>query len=215
MEEVVSDDELNFEDPMAVDESGESGSDFQASEDEDFDDKPMKARRSPRKGNLAISEADFVDDDEELDDIMLSAAVKLSKQTNSGAVDESGAGPSTPNRGQSCASALRAAAAERRLSKSKDDDLFELPEDYVEDSELSDVESSEGEPLQKAKGKGKAKAKATTSENNVMTLADIRKQRRAARSTRRENYAEEKKLMKELGRKLTYVCPLCGLATKT
>ncbi len=80
MDEAVSDDELNFDDPMAVDESENSGSDFQASEDEDFEDKPAKARRSPRKRKLAVSEADFVDDDEDIDEIMLSAAVKLSRQ---------------------------------------------------------------------------------------------------------------------------------------
>ncbi len=63
------------------------------------------------------------------------------------------------------ASALRAAAAERRLSKSKDnddDDVYELPEDY---SELSDILSSEDEPLQKGQGQGKGGVQREQSRN--------------------------------------------------
>ena len=110
-----------------------------------------------------------------------------------------GAGPSnaTPSRGGKAVKC--AAAAERRLAKRG----YELPSE-VEEVDMFSASSSEEEAISKGKGKGKGKAKAkvkpVVQQNKTMTITEMKRLKRMERSA---NRAEEKRLRKQLGRKLT------------
>ncbi|KAF8075888.1 SNF2 family N-terminal domain-containing protein [Lyophyllum atratum] len=186
-DEMASEPGLDYEEDRMLDESDDSGSEFEASEDEDA---------------LAAS-------DSEEEAILLSAAVEMSLETSR----PKPAGSSSSQRNPTnSAAALRAAAAERRLTrgnKSVDvDDYFSGSHDEVDDSAS---ESESDMPLSK-KGKAVAKKskKAVPARKPAkhMTLTQLRKekreQRQQANAWKKANKAEEQKLMRELGRRLTY-----------
>lgn len=177
------------EEPQEIEESDDSGSEFQVSDEEYMD--------------------------EEDEEIMLDAAVRESLQT----VEPNGAGSSSSNsiNGPSAAARLRAAAAERRLArKNKTIDVDDYEEAQSSGCELNAFSSSDEEPLInsfRSKGQGEAMSQ-TTSPPKIMTVADLKRARREARQAsrmgRNANKKEERALMKKLGRKLTHVSNLFG-----
>lgn len=216
--ELISDDEAVYDEQ---EESGDSGSAFELSEleqddddEQDFEEIAVQPRKSPRKSNGIITDDEDESDTSDAEALMLKAALQISKRT--AALEASGnAGPSTGTLEVDSPAALRAAAAERRLAKSKAlEGGYMLPSD---EGEFDDEDaSSEDEPLAKGKtkGKGKAKAKAKAKASapkkkaNQMTLAELKKQRREERKLRRlerrGDKAEEVELRRTLGRRLTY-----------
>lgn len=219
-EEIVSNDELEYDDNVEV--SEDSGSAFEDSDDEDdpdFEDIPVrKTRKSDFKNTIAISEDIDIEMDEEVDDeIMLKAAIMLSKEE---AAQQAGAGPSSESARTNAA--IHAAAAEQRIEKAAavaENDTYQP--DLADD--LPAAMSSEDEVVSKGKGKGKGKAAPKKKivvhpeHWSVRSFSDIRRERldRAAqrRRERKENRSEEEKLMRLLGRKLTHVC-IVGLLSK-
>ncbi|KAI0092493.1 SNF2 family N-terminal domain-containing protein [Irpex rosettiformis] len=120
-----------------------------------------------------------------------------------------GAGSSKSRKPRNPAAALRAAAAERRLSLAKthldatsDDESYSPPQGNgeVADSDLSDG-SGDDEPLSK-KRKGKAKV-VVRRQSQVMTMDHIKRRKTEARQLARQRKAEERALIAKLGRKLT------------
>ncbi|KAG6896857.1 hypothetical protein C0992_005604 [Termitomyces sp. T32_za158] len=176
-----------------IDESEGSGSEYVVSEEED--------------------ENAFVASDSDEEAVMLSAAAEMSLQT---ARFSSASGSGSPSRNPtSKVAALAAAAAERRMKRaSKDIDV----DDYLseDDQEIHDSGSDSDIPLS-IKGKGKATVKKgkkpdttpwPTVPKKHMTLAQLRaekkEQRRRVNEWKKEIKVEEKRLMRELGRRLTY-----------
>ncbi|KAK0490486.1 SNF2 family N-terminal domain-containing protein [Armillaria novae-zelandiae] len=189
----VDDDDLNsdleYDEDRDLDESDNSGSEFVASDDE------AAFEGSGGPGNDDQSDADSDSEDEEA--LMLQLAVRNSLQANREDAGESSSAPISP-------AALRAAAAERRLTRANrsvdvDDSAMEF---------LDDLSSgSDDEPLSR-RGKGKGKAKASADLPEVMTFAELRKLRKEAKNKNLEETKatrmEEKAMRKRLGRKLTY-----------
>jgi DNA repair protein RAD16 len=202
-EEAQSEPGLEFDEEQSVEESDDSGSDFVGSE----------------------VEADASENDSEAEALMLDAAVRMSFETNRKAASSSATQLVSPNP----AAVLRAAAAERRLTRAnKDVDVDDYPMGGDDDNLSSDDESDV--PLSK-KGKGAAKKGKKgvtvhdTTKKKHMTLTELR---HAKRADRREHNAEQKELKAaqrvlraELGRQLTYVshftsfsCELSSISTK-
>ncbi|KAG6878349.1 hypothetical protein C0993_008107 [Termitomyces sp. T159_Od127] len=177
-----------------IDESEGSGSEYVVSEEED-------------ENALVAS-----DSDEEA--VMLAAAAEMSLQTawSNGASGSGSGSGSSSRKPLNKVSALAAAAAERRMKRAnKDIDV----DDYLseDDQEIDESGSDSDVPLS-SKGKGKALVKKLdlnpwpTVSKKHMTLAQLRaekkEQRRRTNEWKKEIKAEEKKLMRELGRRLTY-----------
>ncbi len=156
-------------------------------------------------------------DNSEDEALMLSAAVEVSLQA---ARIAPGTASSSKTRLPTAnpAAVAKAAAVERRLTRGRkmavdEDDGYPGSEMDV-DIPSSDSESEE-EPIPTKKGKGKGKAKpkgkapAKANAGQIMTLAQLRAQRREElkliRAERRANKAEERALVRQLGRSLTYV----------
>ncbi|KAG1739931.1 SNF2 family N-terminal domain-containing protein [Suillus paluster] len=157
-------------------------------------------------------------DSEGDEDLMVAAALELSRETARLAAQEySGVGSSSRAIvSPSLNITKKAAAVERRLtmsdSKSKgkgrsagsDDGDFILADS---ESELSGLSSSE-EEVQVSKGKGKAtkkgKDKAKYIVTEPMTWVERAQRRRQQAAERRANRSEELALMQELGRRLTW-----------
>lgn len=211
---IASEMELEYDENASIDESGDSGSEFQASEesveieqqDEEYVAKP---RKSPRKEILLDSDQDLEDEND--DEIMLDAAIRESLQTArfDGAASN-GAGPSSrPIASSNPAAALRAAAAERRLARAnKAINVNDL--DYALLNE-SEAKSTDDEALFniRAKKKKTATIRDTTS-TKFMSISERRKLNREKRkfdkaANRRGTKKEELAMMKELGRPLTLV----------
>ncbi|KAL0949077.1 hypothetical protein HGRIS_009172 [Hohenbuehelia grisea] len=204
---------IEFDEKASIYDSEDSGSDFQES---DFSegDAPLReiarsTRNSPRK--QAVPESDIEDFEEvasEAEDLMLRAAVELSLDSVN-----AGEGSSSKPRGtaRSAMAARAAAAAERRLSRTKqaivDDDEFAL--EYVSDEEDAD-ESLDEETFSQKRGKivPKKASVADTSRPKSMTVAQLRRLKREERQSKlqdkRANRKEEQALMRVLGRKLTH-----------
>lgn len=217
-EEVVSEDDAEFNEGAELQDS-ESDSDFKASEDVNDDgssDEDYGTRKSPRKSFVPAISSD-AGSDSEAEAQMIGLAIGLSKETlreEDGRRLGGSAGQSSSN-----TAAFRAAAAaeSRRTSGSQ---TLELPEDFQDEVEMSDV-STDAEPLSsrgkgKGKGKGKSKAKGKSkvpvSKEKTMTMAQLRQERREQAKVRRkekllsQNYVrkEERALALKLGRKLTH-----------
>jgi hypothetical protein len=148
------------------------------------------------------SDYEVVPDSEE-EALMVNAAIEASHKTARRETRQrSGAGPST--------SGSRVTAGEAVIYTVESEE--ELYEDFAksdDESELSVLESSDDEPVSKRKGKAKAKAnkgKAKIS-TEPLTWAERTEQRRLARQERNEAKREERLLAKQLGRRLTWVCP--------
>ncbi|KAH8115819.1 SNF2 family N-terminal domain-containing protein [Phellopilus nigrolimitatus] len=210
--ELISEDEVEFDENAELDVSDDSGSAFEASEDDEDEDEDFEVttkRKSPRKTVPVSSDYDDDGDDEEAEAQMLSTAIELSKQeTAEEHLLGNVSGPSS-----SSASALRAAAAERRLAKAKSDGLKDgralvshAEEAVSSDEDDEPLAKGKGKAKARVKGKGKAKAKApaNTKPKTSMTISDVRAERRRAAAEKRANKAEETALRRELGRKLTH-----------
>lgn len=203
-EELASDpDELEYDEQASIDESEDSGSEFQVSDEEvvganDSEDEPTSDKKLQ-----AYAEA-LEEEGIDADDILLNVAVQESLESsrrNQRGASNSSAGSSKPRNGSSAAAALRAAAAERRMTKKAKTGKDVDDEDFVEDSgageddDLEVLSDVSDEPV-KSKGKGKAKAKAKPEKKKhepvkkVMTMTELRKQRRAAA---REARADQKR----------------------
>ncbi|KAI0069235.1 hypothetical protein BV25DRAFT_1896248 [Artomyces pyxidatus] len=133
------------------------------------------------------SDSEFVAEelDTEDDEEMFQTAIRESIQYVGGASSSK-----VPNLDSPAARA--AAAAERRLAK-------------VNEMAWSEDDSEEDEPLVKGKGKGKgSKGKGKTAATRMTPAERRRETRRKAREAKNATRSEEHKLMRELGRRLTY-----------
>ncbi|KAG6864388.1 hypothetical protein C0991_009993 [Blastosporella zonata] len=189
--EMASDASLDYKE---IEESDDSGSDFVVSEQE--------------------GEDAFAASDSEEEALMLSAAAEMSLQTSRpNATSGSSSSQRNPtNKG----AALAAAAAERRMARAKKD--IDVNDYMSGDEDEDDTASDSYAPLSRnGKGKGKAPAKKRkktapapipTVPRKHMTLAQLRAEKKEQRSKanewKKEIKAEEKRLMLELGRRLTY-----------
>ena len=156
------------------------------------------------------------ENDEENEELMLDAAVRMSLQTTrtNGASTSSGrvAGPSP-------AAMRAAAAAERRLARQRKDIDVDDEQEGLEyqgsDSEASEDdfegESSEDEPLTSTKIAPAKGGKIPAAVKRSMTVSEMNRARKEQRkldlSARRANKKDERELMAKLGRRLTHVCP--------
>ena len=211
---------LEYDEDALLEESDDSGSEFVASDEEvEFapdehrrEDDPLAISRkfgSSYKQTISDRDEDSMDDDE---DVMVNAAIQMSLQiTRPSHASSSSNNLISPNP----VVALRAAATERRLTRAQktvDADDFEM----AVGSDDASASDSEEEPLSK-KGKGSFKGNPTkkavtvrdTSSIKAMTMTELRRMRRDERqrvtAERRKNKKEELALMKQLGRRLTYV----------
>ncbi|EEB98065.1 hypothetical protein MPER_02493, partial [Moniliophthora perniciosa FA553] len=188
-------------------------------------------RNSPRK-----QVTNTVPDSED-DEIMLNAAIQLSRDEMS--LVGTDAGPSSGKGRAANAEAIRRAeAAVRRIVEQSrhgfdvddaamdidnGDGTSDVSSDDDDGGDTSDVSSDDeaDEPLTK-KGKGKAKAKgrapvakSTDNGNKFMTLAQAKREARRRRQEENESTkAEEKALRKKLGRKLTPSSETFGVTWK-
>lgn len=207
---IVSEHELEYDENVSIEESDDSASDFEASEDESDseEDFVIKTHKTPNKRSLPIMDEGFLDDEND-DEIMIDAAIRESLRTAHLDSDaRNGIGSSRSSVPSNPAAALRAAAAERRLARASqaiDVDAFEEP------ISISDTPTSSDEALPKFKGKISKKLATIrdTTSTKFMSMSERRKlnseQRKLASAARRENRMEENAMVKQLGRKLTYV----------
>jgi DNA repair protein RAD16 len=218
-EEIIldSEDELEFQEQASPDESSESGSEFELSDNDSL--------AGSQDEDAAITEAKLVsyaqaiaDDDMDAEDVLVDAAIQESLQTaqaaraiangvTSAGVGSSGSKTRAP---RNAASALRAAAAERRMSRAKEphtsDAEFELS-DEEEDAQSSMSDSPLSGRASK-KGKGKAKGKGDDSHQTTwtnMSQTDRKRRQQENRAAARARKAQERKLIEKLGRRLTQV----------
>lgn len=167
---------------MKIEESDDSGSEFQASEDEEEDE-----------------------------EIMVDAAVLMSLQTvSANGVGTSGcvAGPS-PAAILRAVATERRLARRNQMVEVGDSITFKNSGalDIDDDDPASDISSGE-EPLLKGKLKSSAKPTKQISAMKKRTLTDAEKrkvERTAYLSSRRANKAKERDLIRKLGRRLTHV----------
>lgn len=160
------------------------------------------------------------EDDHEAEALMLDAAIRMSFETNRNVASSSATQIVSPNP----AAVLRAAAAERRVTRAnKDIDVDDYPMGGNDDAWSSDADSDL--PLSKKGKKGPTKngkkgvTVHDTTKKKHMTLAELRKakkeDRRKFNTARKELKAEEQALRKELGRALTYVSIFIGFFRRT
>lgn len=195
---IISEAELEYHENASIEESDDSGSEFQASEEEFT----LKSRKPSRKQNLLFNDQES-SDDENAEEIMLDVAIRESLRTAH--LDQTGsndAGPSSkPSASSNSAAALRAAAAERRLARA--DNL-----EFILTTE-SEAESSDDEALFIATKKS-VKIRDTTS-TKFMSVSQRRKLNMEKRkfnkaANRRGTRKEELAMIREVGRPLTMVC---------
>lgn len=216
-----SEEQLEFSDLQSIDESDDSGSEFEASEDgseelSDAEDSVFisATKRKPRlpafnsmtPAEFETGDVDFGGDDDDDDDVMLEAALQLSRETTLG--EGTGASSHKSRTSTNPEALRRAAAAGKRLGG------YSSPIDLTM-SELSAPPSSDEEPLTKtkvkpkSKGKGKKATVNDTSAPKHMTFAQMKQMRKQARreaaAQRRNNKEEEIALISKLGRLLTHV----------
>ena len=216
---IVSELELEYDEDASVEESDDSGSEFEVSEeDSEAEDLELEyvaqPHKSSRNQSLPIADEDFLDD-EISDEIMFDAAIQESLQTaHLDQAAHSGIGSSSwPSASSNPAAALRAAAAERRLARANqaidvnDDALFMLEYPLSSSDEEAFVAKGKG------KGKGKASNKSATVRDSTstkfMSISERRRinreERKLAAASKKGNRKEELALVKLLGRPLTYV----------
>jgi DNA repair protein RAD16 len=190
--------------------------------DDSDDDVPLASKNWEQFSDIvSSSEGHDSEGDEEL---MVAAAIELSRETaRLAAQDSSGVGSSS--RANVASPSLKitkkATVVERRLTRSsgkgkgkgkgKDRSAGSEDGDFMladSKSALSSLSSSEEElPVSKGKGKAtkKGKAKLMFIDTEPMTWVERAQRRRLQAAERRANKSEERALMQELGRKLTYV----------
>ncbi|GJE84813.1 DNA repair protein [Phanerochaete sordida] len=203
-DELASDiEELEYDEQASIDESEDSGSEFQASDDEasvqDGDSEDEATEEQTLETLAEALEEDGVDADELLIDIATRASLQTARNNEDihlGA-SSSGAGSSRAKEIGSAAATLRAIAAERRMAKKAETGKDVDDEEALDsDDEIDVLSDASSEPIAKGKGKVKAKTKAKAKPKKkeeapkVMTTTELRKQRRAAA---RETRAERKR----------------------
>lgn len=170
----------------AIEESSDSGSEFMGSEVE---------------VEIAPSPAEEDGDDDMLDIDRFNAAVKMSLQFGFPKLISSS---SLNLEGLNLENVRRCAAVERRFAhENKDIDV----DDYQMEFDSDDSDSSAEAPLSQLKKKGKVAIKSSL--KKVMTMSELRQNRREHRKTllasRRANKKEEQEMIRVLGRRLTHV----------
>ncbi|CCM03968.1 uncharacterized protein FIBRA_06124 [Fibroporia radiculosa] len=199
--EVESDDDVGVraDEQFSIDESGDSGSDYEASDDD---------IEGEQAESVTDQESDFHDGltEEGIDDdtVMMDAAIQLSLMTTRldenhiAGMSSEGAGPSSLRPPVTKAASLRAAAAERRLAREQSGG------DYVPD----DFSGSDEEPKRGGKKSALQKLATVNSRKESTSYGERQKQRREKRRldrlARGANSKEEAELRRKLGRKLTY-----------
>ena len=176
-EELVSDNELEYDEQASIDESEDSGSEFQISDDEvvEPEDDNASVVDEQLQAYAEALEEDGIDADEVVMDAVIKESLASARASNSGA------GPSSSKKGSSAAEALRSAAAAAAERRRRDGATIDVDDYVAEDSEEDDLsvlsDSSEdtalakGKAKAKAKGKGKAKASKKADKAKVMTVA--------------------------------------------
>jgi DNA repair protein RAD16 len=211
----ISDESQEFNECPSFDESEDSGSEYEASlNTSDVD------QSAPRRSNVFLTEDvsdadqqayDDSENDQEDDEFMLAAAIHASLETANvfGDAVGSSTGASRP---RNHAAALRAAAAELRLTR----DLAEASAVVSEADSEEEYSASVSKGRRKGKGKGKSKGKAKkvkprdTGVPKQMTLSELVKKRKEERKAAR---AEEMQMRQQLGRRLTVVRALVCFAS--
>ncbi len=213
-DEIVPDpqeEELEYDEQASLDESEGSGSEFEASDEDEFVEGGQEEDHTNADIKLrAYAEAlaeEGLDAEELIMDFAIQESLESSRNPRFRGQASSAAGSSSSKKPvRNAAAALRAAAAERRLQRSQNKDS-DVSEEYAFDED-SDSGSSENSQTDK-KGKGKAKGKTATvivkAKAKHMSLADLKKQRQEQRRRAIERRGEEAALRKKLGRKLTQV----------
>ena len=210
MEEEAADssDELQYDEEASIDESSASGSEFELSSDDSIagsqDEDDITSEVELRTFAEALQE-EGVDAEDVLMDFAVQESLLAAQKDRTVANGHSsaGAGSSNATKTRDAAAALRAAAAERRLSRTKSgslDEDFDIQEEIIE---ISD-DSADEQPLSKNKGKGKGKA-TVRQQSQTVTLNDLKAKGRESRRNARLRKAQERELAAELGRKLTQV----------
>ena len=179
---------LEYDEDPLLEESDDSGSEFvDSDEDQDF---------AP-------------EDNSEAEAFMLDAAIRMSFETSRNLASSSATQLVSVNP----EAVLRAAAAERRLTRANKDidvDDYQIPPSDSESDEPLSAKSKNGTKKNAKKG---VQVHDTTKKKH-MTLAQLRKakneERRKNNEARRELKAGEKALRIELGRPLTYVSLFVG-----
>ena len=151
------------------------------------------------------------------DEIVMDAVIQESLETaRAEASGTAGAGGSKAKPSRNAAAALRAAAAERRLTRAKGEpdviDVDAIMSDAL-DSDIEILSDSSEEPLAKPRGKGKGKGKAKAAPKATRSKAKGKGKGKKGKGenwerdlvTLTELKREEKALRKRLGRKLTQV----------
>jgi len=147
--------------------------------------------------------------DEEDEEVMLDAAVRLSLQTDTA----NGASSSRGSRNLSQAAMKAAEAAERRIRNSARQTVKEDSDLDLDASAPSDEGSESDAPLiSKARGKSRVSIRQTPAAK-AMTISEMQRRSREAKKNRSkgdpELIAEEKAMKKKLGRRLTHVSVFC------
>ncbi|PSS31981.1 hypothetical protein PHLCEN_2v2223 [Hermanssonia centrifuga] len=211
-DEIVPDSQeegLEYDEQASIDESEGSGSEFEASDEDEFvegsqEEDNINADIKLRAYAEALAE-EGLDAEELIMDFAIQESLESSRNPHSRGQASSAAGSSSSKKPvRNAAAALRAAAAERRLQRSQNKDS-DVSEEYAFDED-SDSGSSDDSQTRK-KGKGKPKGKTATvivkAKAKHMSLADLKKQRQEQRQRASERRREEAALRKKLGRKLT------------
>ena len=209
--------EYNEESP---EESEDSGSEFELDDDEasvqgSEDEDDITTETKLRSFATALEEVG-IDADELVMNVVVQESIEMARESRT-----SGASSSKARAARSVAAALRAAAAEQRITRSQgtapevidvdadeleynsDVELVESSQDDAPEDEISPDDKGKGKA--KARGKGKGKQTPKSRQSRTMTIAEMKREERLAKKTRK---AEEKALRKKFGRKLTQVCTL-------
>jgi hypothetical protein len=196
-----------------IEESDDSGSEFEISEgtDDEMHNESEPSAPRTRKSRKALPTSESDNDAEIEEEAMLDVAIRMSLRTAGLDSIASGAGPSSRPMGSPNRAA--AAAAERRLARVKGTVYNGQDSDGLSFRSEPEATSSDEEPLNstlKAKAKGKKLATIrNTSMPKSMTMAELgmkkKQDRRHALAEKRANKAEEAALRKALGRRLTHV----------
>ncbi|KAJ7638363.1 SNF2 family N-terminal domain-containing protein [Roridomyces roridus] len=184
-----------------------SGLDYDEKANEEWDDSGSEFSGSEAESSRRQNEddADFEDiDDVDDEDVMLDAAIRLSMQSPIVASSSSSKLTST-----NPAAVLRAKAAEARFAASRRGSKADVDDSaMLIDSDLSSLDNSDVDMPLASSAKGKKSAAIRKTVKKPMTMKQMRQMQRearqAARKEKRETQTEERALMRELGRKLTW-----------
>ncbi|KAG8218265.1 putative DNA repair protein RAD16 [Butyriboletus roseoflavus] len=156
------------------------------------------------ESNESGSDYEVVPDSEEDETLMITAAIEASHRTARREVQQRlGAGTSSSRTPTTSRVTTRGS---KMCIVESDEELHEDSAESDDKSELSELESSDDEPLPKRKAKAKAKPKKEKAKNFAEPLSWVEKaeRHRLARLERREAKREERLLAEKLGRRLTW-----------